>query len=177
MRALCEAPHQNQQPPNRGGSEENEDDEDELEEEAQNEEDEEVASQEAADSAIRSVLLWHMRLAALLGADVDGNEGSSIDLESALCAPLVALQQLHRQAVRSEHTLRANCSFWCCVCVTSPYPLRCSRAARGHPAAAGGRGAARRPTRRGPRATPPGSWWWQAGFPSSAELVPAVDQP
>ena len=64
-----------------------------------------------------------------------------------------------------------------CVCVTSPYPLRCSRAARGHPAAAGGRGAARRPNRRGPRATPPGSWWWKAGSPSSSELVPAVDQP
>ena len=52
------------------------------------------------------------------------------------------------------------------VQLTSPYPLRCSRAARGHPAAAGGRGAARRPNRRGPRATPPGSWWWKSGSPS-----------
>ena len=54
-----------------------------------------------------------------------------------------------------------------CVCVTSPYPLRCSRAARGHPAAAGGGGAHRRPNRRGILAAPPGSWWWQAGSPSS----------
>ena len=43
------------------------------------------------------------------------------------------------------------------VCVTRrPYPLRCSRAARGHPAAAAGLGAFPAPARRGPTAAPPG---------------------